>query len=158
MAENTKLSMQELNLQPGPFGNLLLSPYEVEYGPKEKDPLVSVSGLKIQLGDRPIAKNLRKLYKLKHETFPGDLAVFDRYDIWLLFHSIGAVSRDRRAEVQVLGYEADFDNEQEVYTVEMLPQSRFCRRFGASFESVVDLGIEGKAQVPDKIKEFLNNG
>jgi len=157
MAENTELSAQEFGLEPSPFGNLFLSPYEVDFGSEEKEErLISVKGLKIRLGDRPIAKNLRQLYKLKHEAFPDDLAVFDAYDIWLLFHSIGAIRREGNADVRVLGYEAKFENEEDIYTIEMLPHSKFCTRLGASFKSVVDLGIEGKAQVPEELKEVLD--
>ena len=62
MADNTKLSAQEFDLEPSSFGNLFLSPYEVDFGPEEKeDRLISVKGLKIRLGDRPIAQNLRQL-------------------------------------------------------------------------------------------------
>ncbi len=157
MVESTKLSAQEFDLAPSPFGNLFLSPYEVDFGTDEKeDRLISVKGLKIRLGDRPIAKNLRELYKLKRESLPDDIVVYDAYDIWLLFHSIGAIRREGSAEVKVLGYETKFENEDEVYTIEMLPHSRFCKRFGASFKSVVDLGVEGNVQVPDELKEVLD--
>jgi len=157
MAENTVLSVQELDLEPSPFGSLFLSPYEVDFGTEEKeDRLISVKGLKIRLGDRPLAKNLRQLYQLKHESLPEDIVVYDAYDIWLLFHSIGAMRREGNAEVQILGYEANFENEDDLYTIDLLPQSKFCKKFGAAFNTDVDLGVEGKAQVPEELKEILD--
>jgi hypothetical protein len=152
MDKETALSIQTLELTEGPFGNLLYSPYEVDFG---ADP-ISVKDLQVRLGDRPFAKNLRRLYELGHKELPPDLAVFDVYDIWIITHVIGAVRQKGRASIQTLGYEADFEDEDQVYTVDILPRPKFNTMMGVSFENQVDLGIEGHGQLPEEARAFLD--
>lgn len=109
----------------------------------------------IRLGDRPIARNLQTLYEQGHKGFPEDLVLFDKYDVWLIPHSIGLIRMEGRAKVKTLGYEALYDNAQKVYTTELLPQSKFIRKAGATFENQVDYTVEGLAQVPDLAKVVL---
>lgn len=153
--EMTELSMKSFELQPPPFGNVALSPYEVDYGTEAQAQDISYRGISVRLGDRPIAKNLRRLYELAHNELPPDLAVYDAYEIWLICHAIGAADRQGNAQIAGLGYEADFANEKEVLTIDLLPQTRFNTLVEGSWTSSVDLGAEGNMQVAQTTRQLL---
>jgi len=153
--ESFDLSTQTLELLPGPFGDLLMSPYEVDYGTKGVGE-ISVNDLKIRLGDRPVCRNLQKLYELCHKEIPADVAVFDAYDIWLITHVIGALRRPgSSAKLKALGYEAVFEEPENIYTIDIAPRSKFVHSLEGKAENVFDLGLEGHAHLPGAIKSLL---
>lgn len=148
MSESIVLSTKAMALDPGPFGDLLRCPRDLRFGPEEtENESISVEGLQVRLGDRPIAKNLRRLYELGHKGLPPDLAVFDAYDIWVITHTIGAIRRTGRATILALGYEVRFEEDQ-VFTIDLLPQSKFNTIIDGTFGTNVELGAEGHAGLP----------
>ncbi len=150
------LSTQEVKLQPVPFGDLFYSPYDQKFGEVvQQGNQIVVNDMHVRLGDRPIARNLRTLYEQGHKDFPEDLVLFDKYDVWLITHSIGVIRKEGQAKVKTLGYEALYDEAPKVYTTELLPQAKFIRKAGAIFENRVDYTVEGLAQVPDIAKVVL---
>lgn len=158
MPQEAMLSTQGMELVRGPFvGDLLTSPYEVDFGTEVSDEgKISVKNLEIRLGDRPVCRNLRRLYELAHRELPPDIAVFHEYDIWSLSHVIGAIHRkDSYPKIKGLGYEAIFEDEEEVFTIEILPRSKFLKVAGVETETQFDLGLEGHAQIPESVKMLL---
>ncbi|HJQ70928.1 MAG TPA: hypothetical protein VKA70_18275 [Blastocatellia bacterium] len=152
--ESFDLSTKTLELSPGPFGDLLVSPYEIDYGTRGGE--ISVNDLTIRLGDRPVCRNLQKLYELSHKELPADVVVFDAYDIWLVTHVIGAIRRpDSSARLKALGYEAVFDEPENIYTIDIAPRSKFVHSLEGKAENTFDLGLDGHAQLPGAIKTWL---
>ena len=147
---------QTLELRPCSFGNLLFSPYELDYGTPEKHPSIDIRGLHIRLGNKPFAHNLWDMLQQRERELPPNLAVFDAYDIWLISHMIGVIRDRGHASVQRLGYIAEFEDEEQIYTIDLLPQSQFCTTTGGSFEFSTALGVEGCASMPDGIRSLLN--
>src|SRR4029079_18427227 len=93
VSEEPKLFTQAMALERGPFaGDLLVSPYDVDYG-TELDDKIAVKSLEVRLGNRPLCRNLRRLYELSHRELPPDIAVFDEYDIWSITHNMSAIHR-----------------------------------------------------------------
>jgi len=155
MTEQTNLSKTNFPLHAGPFGDLFISPYADgrDLG-SEGD--ISVKDLEISLGDRPVARNLRRLYELGGRQIPPEVEVFDLYDIWLITHSIGIIKRENSsAYVKSIGYKADFTDTAEVYTIDLLPRTKFVSSFELSSKTEVALGLEGHAQVPEVVKTLL---
>lgn len=144
-------------LERGPFGgDLLVSPYEVDYG-TEVDDKIGVKSLEVRLGDRPLCRNLRRLYELSHQELPPDVAVFDEYDIWSITHTIGAIHRrDSYPKLKGIGYEVDFENAEKILTIEILPRSKFITLSEIKSEVNFDLGLEGHAQPPEVVKALLD--
>ncbi|MCK6562915.1 hypothetical protein HUU39_11625 [candidate division KSB1 bacterium] len=156
--DSQDLSFSILEVEASSFGNLLHSPYDVDFGTEgEEDSSISVKGLQIRLGDRPVARDLRRLYELGHKQLPHTLAIFDAYDILLITHSIAAIRQERRTPIHALGYEADFLEEDQVYTIELLPQSKFSTSLSGKLESNVDLGVEGHAELPEMTKAVMDS-
>ncbi len=154
MSNQHQLSMKSMELRQSPFEDLLVSPYEVDYGTDKKlQDGIAYKNIEIRLGDRPLCRNLRRLYEQEHKDLPADIAVFDAYDIWMLTHSINAIDRKGdSAKITALGYEADFKESEYVYTIELLPQTKFVSPLEGSFTNKADLLLEGNAKVPDAIK------
>jgi hypothetical protein len=152
------ISFKELELKESAFGDLMISTRELDLGTEPSDEkAISVKDLHIRLGDRPVARNLRKLYEKAGKELPPDIAVFDRYKIWLLTHSIGAINIKGNSYPKILslGYEANFEDAENVYTVELLPRTKFVTKFVAESKIEVGLGLEGHAQVPEAITQLL---
>jgi hypothetical protein len=150
--------IQLLQLEPSPFGDLLRAPGDKHYGLEDESAVpdeISIKGLLVRLGNRPLAKNLRSLYEKAHRELPSDLAVFDSYDLWLVPHSVGILRRHGSALVHAVGYEADFCDAEQVYTLDMLPQTKFVTLVEGSVQAEADIGIEGNAELPDAAKLFL---
>lgn len=149
-------SIREMTLMPGPFGDLRHSPFEVDLGTEEVDSsAVDADGLRIRLGDRPMAKNLRVLYRAAHHEMPADGSVFDAYDVWLITHTAGVIRRTGGAAVEALGYEADFADATQIYTVDLLPQIRFSTLADTGWETCVDIGAGGEAREPEDAIQLL---
>lgn len=153
--EENLISTKSMPLHESPFGDLSISPYEVgrDYG---SEGLISVKDLEISLGDRPVCKNLRRLYELSKREVPSEIEVFDLYDIWLLTHAIGIIKRENStAKVKSIGYQADFTGAQQVFTIDLLPRTKFVSTLEISSKTEVALGLEGHAQVPETVKTLL---
>lgn len=154
MLEVTTISTTSMQLHESPFGNLSISPYEE--GRDFGTGIISIKDLEISLGDRPVCKNLRKLYELSKREIPSEIAVFDLYDIWLVTHAVGIIKRENStAKVQSIGYQADFTNAEEVFTIDLLPRTKFVTTVDFNTRTEVALGIEGHAQVPEAVKMLL---
>jgi hypothetical protein len=54
-----------------------------------------------------------------------------------------------------LGYEANFEDAEKVYTIELLPRTKFITNFSAESKMEVELGLEGHAQIPDAVTQLL---
>jgi len=154
MSDEPVLSMQLMALEQGQFGDLYRSPHDKSFGPKSAGggAAVAASGVEVRLGNRPVARNLGRLYELGHKQMPNGLAVFDAYELWLITHAVSAIRKGGSATVRALGYEAVFD-EREVCTIDLLPPTRFRTWLQASAE--LDLGAEGNLELPDQALTLL---
>lgn len=149
---DTEFGMADHPLLPA-FEDVLNSPYEEDYGSEESE--ITYRNLSIRVGDRPFCRNLRKLYKLSHRELPPDLAVFDKYDIWLVCHAIGALRKQNDAVVVGLGYEADFSASPQLLTVDLLPQTKFNTVLDGALSNSLELRAEGNAQIPQAAQSLL---
>jgi hypothetical protein len=150
--------MKLLELKPSPFGDLLVAPGDHHFGATQPpSDEIQVNGLNVRLSDRPLPKNLCKLYAKSHAALAAELAVFDTYDLWLIPHSVGVLRKFGSAQVTALGYEADFHDAEQVYTLDMLPQTRFTTIIGGSIRLEADLGLEGHAELPEPARKLLDS-
>lgn len=158
MTNEENISVQELELNASGFGDLMVSTREMDFGTEpENEKEISVKDLHIRIGDRPVARNLRKLYEKAGKELPPDVAVFDRYKIWLLTHSLGAINIKGNSYPKILslGYEANFEDAENIYTIDVLPRTKFVTNFEFGSKMEVALGLEGHAQVPEAVTQLL---
>ena len=139
--ENTTI----VSLVPCPFGDLSVNPLDAVLG--EEEPWEEVtSGLRVSIGNRPVARNLRKLYQEGHSGTLPELPAYDVWDIWIINHTIGVIKTGGSVAIQALGYEADFMDDKRVYTIDILPRTRF-NVHGPSLTARAELSAEGHAHI-----------
>lgn len=150
-----QISMTPMELRPGAFGDLSLAPYAEgrDFG---SEGIISVKDLEISVGDRPVCRNLRRMYELGGRKVPSEIEVFDLYDIWLITHAVGIIKREgSTAKVKSIGYQADFADADNVFTIDLLPRTKFVSKLSLSSQTEVALGLEGHAQVPEAVTMLL---
>jgi hypothetical protein len=147
MADDDVLSLSEYELRPSPFadltvplGNFGLSDQEGSVGE------LTIGKLRVRLGNRPIAYDLRRVFMAGH-GHPPDTSAYNGYDIWMVVHTMGVLSEDGRGTVEAMGYEVSFPDEKAAYTIDLLPRTEFVTKLEAGFQARVDLGAEGRAGV-----------
>jgi hypothetical protein len=143
----------ELNQRSALDPDLLVAPSKRTFG---TDPDIEVGRLRLRVGERPVARNLRALYELRKRGLPEDLEVFISYDIWLLTHSVSVVKEGGFKKIRQIGYQMRFPDKPKVTVLEVLPQTDFVTRFGGFFKSEADIQINGHASVPESLTHLLD--
>jgi hypothetical protein len=157
MSVDEPLSTVTVGLEETAFSGLIFSAQATDYGTERAaEPAIDVKGLKIRLGDRPIARDVRRLYERSHKELPPNLAIYDTFSVWIIPHALGAIYEPeansplglQRPTVLSLGYEVDFRHEESAYTIDLMPQSQFVKKIEVGTEVKIDLGAEGNALLP----------
>lgn len=133
--------------------NLLVPPSQRHLGGDEPD--IEADRLRLRIGDRPIARNLRRLYELSDRQLPDTLEVFTSYDLWLLTHAVSVIKEGGYKRVRHLGYRMSFQEKPRVTVVDILPQTHFVTKVGGFFRAETDIQLNGEAKVPDSLTELL---
>jgi hypothetical protein len=118
----------------------------------------SVLGITVRLGNAPIVKDLKKLFILAEKSIPADLqGLFDKKDVFLIAHMIGAIRLNGTAKVDELQYNAEIIESKGAQTIDLLPNTTFHEI------ASVHLGFEGSlsghgnfsATIPDSLSQAL---
>ena len=147
MADDDVFSLSEYELAPSPFADLTIP--LGNFGPADQEGPAgefTVGKLRVRLGDRPIAYDLRRVFMAGHGQ-PPDTSAYNGYDIWIIVHTMGVLSEDGRGTVEAMGYEVSVPDEKAAYTIDLLPRTEFVTKLEAGFQARVDLGAEGRAGV-----------
>lgn len=154
---DAELTFREVELEPPASGDLEQSLYYLHFGSKSgPQSEISKNGLTMRIAERPVAKNLRRLYELGHVSLPTGLNIYDAYDIWIIAHAVGVIRTDGSGLIESVGYEADFGDDEEVLTIDLLPQTRFQTALETTLEVQADVGAEGHVDVPEPAREMLD--
>jgi hypothetical protein len=105
----------------------------------------------LSVGNRPFARSLRKLYALRGEKMPPEMAAL-RGEVYLVTHAIGLLSRDGKQGVDALTYRASFGDPGS--TVELFPNTRFKEFFSTTTQFEAGLSADGHAKLPSQIGEL----
>ncbi|MDB5356021.1 MAG: hypothetical protein JWN24_2474 [Phycisphaerales bacterium] len=78
----------------------------VEFGPSDSNS-VEAGGFAACIGDQPIGIRLRDHFE--HFKLPANLALFDRFEVWLVPHRVSIIRRHGLAEPTSVGIEIEYD-------------------------------------------------
>jgi hypothetical protein len=131
---------------------LAVPPSQRSFG---REPVVEKGRVRLRIGERPIVRNLKVLYRKSGKTLPPDLEVFAAYDIWLIVFVVGTVREAGFREVDRFGLTATFPEKPRVTVLNVLPQTRFVQRAGGLLKAEVGLALNGSAQVPEGVTQML---
>lgn len=134
--------------------DLMISPLDRTFG---DDPEIEEGFLKLRIGDRPFARNLRTMYELNDRKVPDEIEIFMAYDVWLITHVVSIMQEAGYKKVKQLGCEVRFQEEPKVTILELLPQTRFIKKLGGLFKSEAGIQLNGKATLPASVSQLLNS-
>jgi hypothetical protein len=157
VAEHDTLSIQELELFSPPFGDLSGSPFKRHLNEAERPPgSIDVQGLRVRVGDRPIAINIEELYKAGHGGASPNRELFGVNDLWLIVHSVGAVQELSGITLAALGLDVSIEDEAQAHTIGLIPQPYVSQLSDPPLYTTTDLGVEGNVQPPDRAAPLLD--
>jgi hypothetical protein len=119
---------------------------------------------RIEVGKKPIAKNLKTLYSLKNEDLPADLKVFNFYDIWMITFSVGVINEGSGLQkIRQLQFDIEyFDEDQKVpdlTIIDILPQTKFIKLVEGKLQANADITVAGHAEFSTNplVNSFVKN-
>jgi hypothetical protein len=100
-------------------------------------------------------RNLKRLFVKAGKTLPPDLDVFAAYNIWLVAFGIGILRESGFGAVQRLGFSVTFPDKPRFTVIELLPQTKFVKKFGSHVKIETALGLNGSARVPEAVSQVV---
>ena len=85
------------------------------------EPVLEKGRVRLRIGERPITRSLKQLYKKMNKPLPPDLQVFSAYEIWLIAFGLGIMREAGMREVDRFGFEVTFPEEPRVTVLDLLP-------------------------------------
>src|ERR1041385_6713187 len=104
----------ELGMDDAVDPGLLTTPDKKVYGGTPSE--IKKKRIRIRLGERPTARNLRLLLEGAGQTLPPNLSVYKGYNIWLINLSVGVVKEGGWQDVTQLGLQTEMPDKPR-YTV-----------------------------------------
>jgi len=132
---------------------LHIPPNERELG---GEPHIETKNIRLRIGERPVAYNLKTLYELNNRKLPKDIQIFESYKIWVINHNIGVIKEGGYKSINKLGYRVQFPDKPKVTVIDILPQSRFIKKLEMSFKNETDIQINGQVSIPDPLVILMN--
>ena len=120
-----------------------------------EEPEIEFEPFRFRIGDRPIARDIRRLYELADRKVPEDLEVFHGNDIWAITYAVSVLGGANFKSVRELGFRMRYPEKPRVTVLEVMPQTKFVKKLGGSFTSEADLDIWGQASVPSELTQLL---
>lgn len=141
-----------LTLQDAVNPILALPPADRTFG---AGPRLEHGRVRLRFGERPIVRDLRSVYRKSGKTLPPDYQVFSAYDIWTILFAVGIVRESGMREVDRFGVSVEFADTPRVTVLNVLPQTRFVKRAGATLKAEATIALNGSAQIPEAINDAL---
>jgi hypothetical protein len=132
---------------------LLTAPDRKVYGGTPTE--IKQKRIRIRLGERPTARNLRLLLESAGQALPPNLSVYKGYNIWLINLSVGIVKEGGWQDVTQLGLYTELPVKPRFTVLSLLPETRFIQRLTAGFECKALVEANGAAKIPDLAESLI---
>jgi len=143
------MSMIELDLTPENAidPRLFTPPGQRTFGPQPESELLH-KRIRVRLGDRPTARNVRKMFQADGKELPAELKVYAGYEIWLIGLSVGVIKEGGWQSVTRLGLRVELPKTPRFVIVGLAPETRMIERGTAGFRCNAALGANGSLALP----------
>jgi len=113
-------------------------------------PDATFEAIRIAIGSKPIAVDLREFYLSGKQALPADMTLFNNYQIWLVTYSVGVLRDGKSRPLDKLGFKVVYQptNNGDVTIIDTLPRSRFVTKIAGVFQCSAELSIDGHAALP----------
>jgi hypothetical protein len=144
------MSMIELDLTPENAidPRLFTPPDQRTYGPRPEGEVVH-KRIRVRLGDRPTARNVRRMFEAEGKELPAGLKVYAGYEIWLIGLNVGVIKEGGWQSVTRLGLRVDLPKNPRFIVVGLAPETKMIVRGKVGFECNASLGANGSLTLPD---------
>src|SRR5579863_9089688 len=132
---------------------LTIAPSRRHFG-KSNEPDLQKGRVSLRIGDRPIVRDLKLLYRTTHNQLPTDFEMFTAYNVWLVGFGLGILREAGFSKVERFGFAVTFADTPRVTVLAVLPQTRFLKRAGLDLNMEAVLALNGAAQIPNTAVEL----
>ena len=152
MAEDD-VSLQQIELRPNAFDDLtrlfVEDLGEADLTAQKQQTEIELRNLRLGLGIRPVAYDLKQLHKMGHARAP-ESSLYDGYDVWLIVHKVGVLDGGGLLKAKAVQYEVEFP-EREVYCLNLFPKTELETRAAAKIDYGVTLSASGAAEASTSV-------
>jgi hypothetical protein len=143
-------SMIEIELSPDSAidPRLFTPPQERVYGERPEGELIH-RRIKVRLGERPTARNVRRLFEAEGKELPPELKVYGGYEIWLIGLTLGVIKEGGWQAVTRLGLQVELPKIPRFIVIGLAPETRMIVRGKVGFECNAEVGANGAIAVPE---------
>ena len=152
-----------INLSERDAINIRLEEPLVVHLAEEPDVEFDSGTIEMRIGYRPVALSLKQLYELSGRSLPPEFGAFyDRFNVYLISHSVNVSKISGIKTVDQLIYEVKFADGQfdpRITIIDLFPRTSFEKVLDFSFTNQFEAGIDisGHAVPPDTVTEFLDS-
>lgn len=140
---DTEAGELEATLSVNPTARTLLLPREaLKLGGRARGPDVHVGPVRVRIGRKPTAHNLRLLYRRRGRGVPEEFDVYWSHEIWMLHHTVGLLCDEESVEATGLEYEMVLDERAIIQGV--LPEERLMRSDSGGIHCRADILLNGR--------------
>ncbi|MGA3372993.1 MAG: hypothetical protein ABSC48_14650 [Terracidiphilus sp.] len=143
----------ELGMDDAVDRGLLTAPEKKVYGGGPNE--ISQKRIRVRLGERPTARNLRLLLESAGQTLPPNLSVYKGYNIWIINLSVGIVKEGGWQDVTQLGLHAELPTQPRFTVLSLLPETRLIQKLKTGFKCQAHVEANGMAKIPDLAESFV---
>jgi hypothetical protein len=137
----------ELDEQSAVNPSLLPNPETLTFGPhgSSEAPDLKFDSVRLRVGRRPIARNLRTLYNQTGQATAPSPPINRAHDIWVLTYSVGLLGRP---DVRQLGFSVRFPERPRVTIAQVFPETRFVQQVEGKLRGEAAIDLTGAAHLP----------
>lgn len=110
---------------------------------------ISECNIDVRISEEPISENFFKKSELDKTPLGSEYqTLYERFDLWLIKHSIGIIDRSKSCDITEFGYKLSYEDK--VQILEMTPQTKFIKpKLTGGFQFQACFKANGEAAVPE---------
>lgn len=142
----------ELSNEDSVISNLEVPPSMRKLG---GSPDIATDTIRLFIGTKPVAFNLKKLYQKIGKQIPPEIEIFKSYNAYILNHNVGAIKEGGGQKIVQIGYRVKFPNDSKIVVLDVMPQSKFVTNIEGKFNFEADLNLNGELSIPSQLTKLL---
>jgi hypothetical protein len=140
--------------------NLELAEYDLELPPSFQDEVESYGAADLEhaytarIANRPYARSLKELYRLKNRKLPPELATL-KGQPYTVTHALGVVASQKPKRVQRISFEAQILGGR-AFTVDLFPNSSFISQLSGELDAGFEAGLSAEGHAKAATPNLIN--
>jgi len=127
---------------------LLIAPEARNYGHEAPSNELTYKRVRVRLGERPTARNVRSMFESQGKPFPPELSVYRGYEIYLIGLAVGIIKEGGWQAVKRLGLRVELPDSPRFIVIGLAPETRLVSRGSLGFQCNANVGLNGGIELP----------